>query len=424
MEIITVAQGDTVFSIASRYGLSVEKIISDNGLPPDGALVVGQALVLLFPQNTYSSDFYESVSSVANKEDTSTRKIFQNNYFLAGRNRLNPFEEIVIDYDSFPITSGILGGYAYSVIPDNLIRSVISYMTYLMPFTYGFTPEGELLSPDDTELIDIANTYGAKPLMHLSTLTESGVFSNELAHTLLINPDAIQNIYQNILDNVTQKGYYGVDVDFEFLFVEDREAYVSFISGLTEIMNQNGFITVVALPPKTSDDQRGLLYEGIDYAGLGEAANYGFLMTYEWGYRFGEPQAVAPINAVRRVVEYALTRIPNNKLLLGISNYGYDWPLPYVMGQTEALSLSTVRALDLARNYGAEIVFDPVAQSPYFNYTDSSGRAHVVWFEDARSYEGKVNLIRQYRLAGGFIWDLLRENPQGFVTLNSLIDIE
>ena len=133
---------------------------------------------------------------------------------------------------------------------------------------------------------------------------------------------------------------------------------------------------------------------------------------------------MAPINAVRRVVEYALTRIPNNKLLLGISNYGYDWPLPFVMGQTEALSLSTVRALDLARNYGAEIIFDPVAQSPYFNYTDSSGRAHVVWFEDARSYEGKVSLIREYRLAGGFIWDLMRENPQGFVTLNSLIDIE
>ncbi len=424
MEIITVAPGDTVFGIASRYGLSPDKIISDNGLPADGALVVGQALVLLFPDETYSSDFYESVSSVANSQYTTARTIFQNNYFLAGRSRLLPNEEIVINYDSYPIVSGILGGYAYSVIPDNLIYSVISYLTYLMPFTYGFTPEGELLSPDDARLIDIANSYGAKPLMHLSTLTESGVFSNELAHSLLINPDAIENIYQNILDTVIQKGYYGVDVDFEFLFAEDREAYVNFISGLTQLLNSNGFITVVALPPKTSDDQRGLLYEGIDYAGLGEAANYSFLMTYEWGYRFGEPQAVAPINAVRRVVEYALTRIPNNKILLGISNYGYDWALPFVMGQTEALSLSTVRALDLARQYGAEIQFDQVAESPYFNYNDSAGRSHIVWFEDARSYMGKVNLIREFRLAGGFIWDLMRENPQGFVTLNSLIDIE
>ena len=260
--------------------------------------------------------------------------------------------------------------------------------------------------------------------MHLSTLTESGVFSNELAHTLFLDQEAVNNLYQNILETVKEKGYYGIDVDFEFLLTEDREAYVDFISGLTQIMNENGFITVVALPPKTSDDQRGLLYEGVDYAGLGNAANYAFLMTYEWGYRYGEPQAVAPINAVRRVVEYALTRIPNEKLLLGISNYGYDWRLPYVRGETEALSISTVRALELASQYGAEIQFDPVAKSPYFNYTDSAGREHVVWFEDARSYLAKVELMREFRLAGGFIWDLMRKNPQGFVTLNSLIDIE
>ena len=424
MEIITVAPGDTVFSIAKRYGLNPEKIISDNGLEENGALVVGQALVILFPAETYSSDFFESVSSAANQTDTTTRTIFQNNYFLGGRNRLFPEEEIVITYDSFPIFSGVLGGYAYSVIPDELIQSVVSYLTYLMPFTYGFTPSGELLSPDDSRLINIAETYGAKPLMHLSTLTESGVFSNELAHTLFLDQEAVNNLYQNILETVKEKGYYGIDVDFEFLLAEDREAYVNFISGLTQIMNENGFITVVALPPKTSDDQRGLLYEGVDYAGLGNAANYAFLMTYEWGYRYGEPQAVAPINAVRRVVEYALTRIPNEKLLLGISNYGYDWRLPYVRGETEALSISTVRALELASQYGAEIQFDPVAKSPYFNYTDSAGREHVVWFEDARSYSAKVELMREFRLAGGFIWDLMRKNPQGFVTLNSLIDIQ
>ena len=47
-----------------------------------------------------------------------------------------------------------------------------------------------------------------------------------------------------------------------------------------------------------------------------------------------------------------------------------------------------------------------------------------MWFEDARSYEGKVNLIREYGLVGGFIWDLMRKNPQGFVTLNALLAVE
>ena len=85
----------------------------------------------------------------------------------------------------------------------------------------------------------------------------------------------------------------------------------------------------MALAPKYSDQQSGVLYEGMDYALLGAAANSVFLMTYEWGYTYGEPMAVAPVNQVRRVAEYALTRIPAEKIVLGVPNYGYDWPCPF-----------------------------------------------------------------------------------------------
>lgn len=145
--------------------------------------------------------------------------------------------------------------------------------------------------------------------------------------------------------------------------------------------------------------------------------------SYEWGYRYGPPMAIAPIDAVRRVVEYAVSRIPPEKLLLGISNYGYDWTLPYVSSESNAPSISTVEAIEIALANGAEIQFDPVAQSPYFYYTAADGREHVVWFEDARSYRAKVALMEEYDLVGGFIWDLMRRNPQGYVTLNALLDI-
>ena len=424
MEIITINQGDTISRIAARYGLSEEKIIADNGLDKEGTLVVGQSLILLFPQNEYIiNDSDETIIGVSLDTGITPRTLFRNNIFLEGDGILSQGDVIVTRYTDTPKLTKIIGGYAYDSIPQSLLQTVIPYMTYLMPFTYGFTPDGTLLLPNDSRLIETAVASGAMPLMHLSTLTEQGNFSNELAHLLLTNPKAIEKLYQNALDTVITKGYYGIDIDFEFLFAEDKERYVDFIRGITELMNANGYICVVALPPKTSDDQRGLLYEGIDYQALGEAANYGFLMTYEWGYRFGPPLAVAPIDSVRRVVEYALSRIPGNKILLGISNYGYDWILPFIRGESEAISISTVHALDIAKTYGAEISFDEAAMSPYFNYTDSFGREHIVWFEDARSYKAKVGLIEEYNLAGGFIWDLMRENPQGFVTLNALIDI-
>ena len=71
-----------------------------------------------------------------------------------------------------------------------------------------------------------------------------------------------------------------------------------------------------------------------------------------WGYTYGPPMAVAPINQVRRVVEYAVTEIPSGKIDLGIPNYGYDWPLPFVQGQSKAQSISNQYAVELARRYG------------------------------------------------------------------------
>ena len=182
-------------------------------------------------------------------------------------------------------------------------------------------------------------------------------------------------------------------------------------------------ILVIAVPPKTSDEQKGILVEGVDYEMLGENADYVLIMAYEYGYKFGPAMAIAPENQVRRVLDYAITRIPNEKILLGISNYGYDWTLPYVRGESDAPSISTTQALELAKKYGAEIMFDETSKAPYFFYTDNEGRVHEVWFEDARSFEAKINLIKEYNLSGGFIWDLMRENPQGYVTINSLIKI-
>lgn len=424
MEIYVVQPGDTIYSIARRFGVSAQKLSYDNGVGEDGALAVGQSITVLFPDRTYTLQNEQSAQSVAQNNGISAKMLYRNNIFLGGAANVPQGAQVVINYLENAKIPCFLGGYAYDFISQRLLDSVISYMTYLMPFTYGFTESGELIAPDDGRLIDTAYRYDVKPLMHLSTLTQYGNFSSSLADAVLNDPQSTQNLVNNVLNNVIQKGYYGVDVDFEYLPAADRDNYTNFISQLTREMNNNGYICVVAVPPKISDTQTGTLYEGVDYAGLGEAADYVFLMTYEWGYRFGPPLPVAPVPSVRRVIDYALSRIPSEKLILGISNYGYDWTLPFVQGESDAPSLSTETAIELAIRYGAEIQFDEENMAPYFYYTDEFSRAHVVWFEDARSYAAKCALIEEYDLAGGFIWDLMRRNPQGYVTLNSLLEIK
>ncbi|HQE66999.1 MAG TPA: glycosyl hydrolase family 18 protein, partial [Bacillota bacterium] len=203
---------------------------------------------------------------------------------------------------------------------------------------------------------------------------------------------------------------------------ENREDYNNFLRKVSSRLRPLGYSITTALAPKTAADQPGLLYEAHDYPVHGALVDHVILMTYEWGYTFGPPMAVAPITEVRKVINYAISAIPRRKILMGIPNYGYDWALPYVEG-SRAATISNVGAVDLARREGAAIQYDQTAQAPFFNYYADDGRQHVVWFDDARSMEARLRLVNQYNLGGVSYWTIGRFFPQNWLVLSSLYDV-
>lgn len=423
MEIHIVKQGDTLFSLAAQYGVPMSLIAIDNGLPAPEQLVVGQALVIRFPQTIHTVRPGETLSSVARQYGVSLRQLYRNNLALEGRPTIWPGQTLVISYREKPGREIAVNAYAYPNINEAILTTTLPFLTYLTPFTYGFTPTGELVDLADDKLIAAARAVGTAPLMHLSTLTSEGGFSNELAHMALNDAPLRARLIENIIATLREKGYRGLDVDFEYVFPEDAAAYAAFLSTLTKRLNPLGYPVIAALAPKTSATQRGALYEGHDFAAIGAAVDQVLLMTYEWGYTYGPPMAVAPLPNVRQVVEYALTEIPAGKIWLGVPNYGYDWPLPFVQGESKATSISSQQAVALARKYGISIQYDSRSQAPWFHYTDERGIKHEVWFEDARSIQAKLALISEYGLVGAGYWNLMRDFPQNWLVLSSLYKI-
>lgn len=379
--IYVVQRGDTVDSIAEGYGVRVETIIRNNQIVYPYELALGQALFI----------------------DLGTRQ----------------------PYRSLRST-----GYAYPYINETVLADTLPYLSELAIFSYGFTTAGELLPPalPDDWMIAMALQNGTAPILTLTPLDEQGRFSNYLIHNVVQNQEAVNLLIDNLLTVMTERGYQGVDIDFEYILAEDRDAFTDFVWQVAERMRANGYHTSVALAPKTSADQKGVLYEGKDYRALGAAADHVLLMTYEWGYTYGPPMAVAPLNQVRRVVEYAVTEIPPQKIDLGIPNYGYDWPLPFVRGETMATSIGNIQAVRIAIEQDAPIQFADVAQSPFFTYLQAGNNApqsggggntiavpediavveHEVWFEDVRSLQGKFDLIREFELGGCGYWQIMR----------------
>ena len=377
MEIHVVKQGDTVDTIAAFYGVSPASVIYDNQLGYPYALAVGQALLI-------------STSPV-----------------------------------SEPTFSAYSGGYAYPFIEEMVLQETLPFLSYLFIFSYGFTTEGELVPPtlDDQFMIQWAYRLGARPILTLTPFGPDGMFNNYLI-TTMVNDEVVKNrLFQNLLAAMNEKGFQGVDVDFEYILSADRVPFADFVADLQKFLTPYGYTVSVALAPKTSDDQPGLLYEGKDYGLLGNAADWVLLMTYEWGYTYGPPMAVAPINKVIEVVNYAVTRIDPSKIHLGIPNYGYDWPLPYEKGVTKARTISNTEAVQIAIRAGVPILFDETAMSPYFTYTEN-GIRHEVWFEDVRSLTEKYSLLPSYQLRGISIWQIMKLFRPAFLLFQDMFQIQ
>jgi len=286
MTIHVVKEGETLASIAGQYGISETLLSRENQVPPSGALAVGQTLVVVQPTQLHTVQRGESVYDIAKQYGISVNTLYQNNYFLHGLPTIIPGETLVIFREGEKLGTAGINGYAYPFVDEALLDSFLPYMTYLTPFTYGISPEGDLLPLNDAPLLSAAGRYGAKTFMHLSTFTEEGGFDSERAVLVLTDQAVQQKLIQQVEATLRAKRYYGLDVDFEFVPGEQRQAYADFITALRQELNPLGYPVVVALAPKSSADQKGLLYEAHDYALLGAAANAVLLMTYEWGFTY------------------------------------------------------------------------------------------------------------------------------------------
>ena len=422
MDIHVVRPGDTLYSIARAYGVSMSRLLADNQLSDPSRLVVGQTIVIQYPKVTYTVAQGDTLYSIARKHSISLKQLWRNNPFLQGGDLIFPGQELVISYHH-PLEGTLcVYGYAYPNIDPLLLRKTLPYLTALIPFTYRVTAEGDLIAPEDATLLAQAGEMNVGAWLHISNLTEDGNFSGALAHALLHNQAAREQLISSLKKLLQDSCYQGVDIDFEALYAQDAEPYADFIAQIRSAVAPLGRKVLVAVAAKTSDTESGEYSRGHDYSLLGQAADLVLLMTYEWGYTYAPPMAVAPLSEVRRVVEYALGKMPSEKILLGIPTYGYDWQVPFRQGD-RARSLSSPEAVSIAAARYASIRFDETAQSPWFRYVDDNGQEHEIWFEDARSIRAKLALAREFGLRGVSYWNLMRPFPQNWLVLNALYHI-
>lgn len=418
MQIHVIQPNQSLFGIAQAYNTTVEDIVEANEIPNPNRLVQGQALVIPIVGSFYWVQAGDSLWSIARK--------FNINYQqLATVNRIPTNYPLTIGMRLYipprPKRNAETNAYVEprgtTVAPalETSAREAAPYLTYLAPFSFQALRDGSLKEPLLNNFPAIARANN-NTLMMVITNQENDQFNAELGQTLLNNTQIQNRFLNNIVSTAKKYGFRDIHFDFEFLRPADREAYTRFLRKARDRFKQEGWLISTALAPKTSATQKGEWYEAHDYKAHGEIVDFVVIMTYEWGYSGGPAMAVSPIDQVRRVLTYALTEMPGQKIMMGQNLYGYDWTLPFVQGSV-ARAVSPQQAIVLAAENNVPIQYDTKAQAPHFNYRDRQGKEHEVWFEDARSIQAKFDLIKELNLRGISYWKLGLDFPQNWLLI-------
>ncbi|QGG47147.1 glycosyl hydrolase family 18 domain protein [Heliorestis convoluta] len=298
----------------------------------------------------------------------------------------------------------ILGYYTVDYPGDkvsyNSLANYGDHFNAMSTFSYRVDGNGNLHGTAPTDGLTLAKSKGIETYALIHNYVYPTGFDIDIASNLLSRPSARQNLINQLKQILPAHGYAGVNVDLEYIRATERPNYTQFIKELKEELGPLGYTVIVSVTGKTFDDRTSPWGGVFDFPALGEHADYVQIMTYDEHWFGGTPGPVASIGYVERALNYALSTIPKEKILLGIAAYGYDW----YGSNTKVVNYHSVpKLLD---QYNITPSWDDKAKSPYFFYTDERGLRHEVWYENPRSMAYKLELVNKHDLGGIGIWRL------------------
>ncbi len=426
MEIYVVQQGDDIYTIAEKFGVSADKIIRDNGLNNPSNLVIGQTIVIVYPKQSHIVQDGDTLQDIADAYDVPLMQLLRNNPHLTDRGYLVPGEALVISYNTE--RSAVTNGFAYSYIKRETLAKILPNLTYLSVFNYSTIQGGGIIAydEDDMDVINMAKEYGTIPLMMITTLTSQGVPNLEVAYDILTNEEYQDRNINEFVAIMKQKGYSGLNIILNYLTENNQSQYFPLMRKISERLQQEGLLFFATINYSTQEEDGSITVQQIDYSQFSMYLNGMLFLKFLWGTNVDPPAPVSNINNVRAIAEYVSAMVPAEQILIGKPILGYDWQLPYIPGRSYATSISIDSAIDLAYGTGAVIQFDDVSQTPYFYYNQIYFGApvqHIVWFIDARSINALDDLIVEFALNGSGIWNVMIYYPQVWTLMNARFDI-
>ena len=298
------------------------------------------------------------------------------------------------------------------------LRAHINAMDIIAPQTYAATSTGKLLGTPRAEVLTLAQDAGAQVM----PLVVNQNFCQKCVHTFLKNDTAQNKLLTSLIAEAKKRGYIGFQYDFEHMSASDKDLYSAFVAKSAPILHGAGLQFSVAVAPKHSDlaaDYGKGSWENwtgaFDYQAIGASADFISVMAYDDSKSVG-PAAALPW--VESVMNYALARVPSDKISLGVAFYAWirnnkTGKIDHIVGYPSVAALFNSNTPITAAGWSDEL------GSSYVSYKKGS-KSLTAWYEDQKSFQQKLALVTNNHLRGFSAWALGQEDPMDWTHITAL----
>ena len=299
-------------------------------------------------------------------------------------------------------------------LPSGKINLVwdMTYSKKYMEFSRDNSPGIDIMSPTWFEIIDHEGTIKnrANPeyieWAHSNGWQVWGLFANAFndieGTSIILNSTELRHkVIKQILAYAALYGLDGINLDFENIYLKDKDAYTQFVREIAPLLREQGLVVSVAVGIPGGSETWSLSH---DRKALAETVDYVCLMTYD--QHWPAPGSSAELQWVEDRLMATLEEVPPDKLLLGIPLYTRLWAEEEVDGK---IKTSYVAALTIdgawkrVEENDATVVWNPDTGQYHATY-EKDGQTIKMWIEDADAVNAKTSLVHKYNLAGACVW--------------------
>ena len=290
---------------------------------------------------------------------------------------------------------------------DLLSNKISEFEPFVIPDMVDIiAPTWYDLKDDDEYFVDISSDEYTKYVQESGKkvwATFNNSFDPDLTNLLLNNAYKRSKIVDKIIQITKEKNFDGINIDFENVYMKDRDIYSVFIKELYCKARKEGIPMSVAVAVLSNSETWSKF---LDRKAIGEYSDYVILMAYDENVS-GSAGSVASIPWIEYGVKNLLESVFEGKVVMAVPFYTRLWEETTVDGKlkVKATSLKISTAERVVNDLGIEFTFDEKTGQNYGEKVVDGVRCRI-WNEDETSLISRMNIVKKNNLVGKGVWAL------------------